>query len=188
MSAYSWREVVAHDQGVAGAALTNTVTATSILPAGALWTLPGNLLKVGSKLHVTAAGQVGNVVTAAPTFAFDVRIGAVSVFTMVAQTSTTAHTALPWKLEVLLTCRAIGSGTSANFFGIGMATSQAFNLTAAADAGTSHPNIILPTTTPAAGTGFDSTTGGIIDLRGTWSAANASNSLTLHHYMLELLT
>lgn len=187
MSQYSWREVVAHDQGVAGAALTNTVTATSLLPAGALWTMPGNLLKVGTKLHITAAGQISNVVTAAPTFAFDVRLGSVSAFTMTAQCSTTAHTSLPWKLQVLLTCRAIGATTTANFFGVGEIMGQAFNLTAAADAGTGHPGILLPTTTPAAGTGFDSTASNQIDLRGTWSAANASNSIQVLHYMLELL-
>lgn len=187
MSAYSWRELIAHNRGVSGAALTNTTTATSLLPAGALCTLGGGLLQIGSKLNITAWGQLGNVVTAAPTFTFDVRFGSISVFTMVGQISTTAHTALPWKLEITLDCRTVGASTTANFFGLGDISGQPFNLTAAADGGTSHPNILLPTTTPAAGTGFDSTVGNAVDLRGTWSAANASNSIQLHYYTLELL-
>lgn len=185
MSTYGWRAPIADSKGVAGAALTNTTTPTSLLPATALVTIGGGTLKVGDKLMITIEGQVSNVVTAAPTLTFDVRIGSVSVFTAVAQCSTTVHTSLPFKAEITLEVRAVGASTAANILGMMELRGQAFNLTAAADGGTGIPTLLLPGTTPAVGTGFDSTAGGQLDFRGTWSAANASNSVTINKYIVE---
>jgi hypothetical protein len=183
MSSYQWRAPIADNRGVAGAALTNTVTATSLLPATALVTIAGGALKVGDKFKVNIEGVLSNVVTAAPTLTLDVRIGSVSVFTAVMQLSTTVHTNVPFKADITLEVKTVGAGTSATILGMMDARSQAINLTAAADAGTSTPNVLYGGV--SVGTGFDSTAGGQLDLRGTWSAANASNSVTINKYLVE---
>lgn len=180
-----WRAPLVDNKGVAGAALTNTTTPTSLLPSTALITIAGGQFKVGDKIKISIEAILSNVVTAAPTLTLDVRFGAVSVFTAVMQLSTTVHSNVPCQAEITLEVKAVGASTSANMLGLMKATSQAINLTAAADAGTGHPTILYGGV--SVGTGFDSTAGGQLDLRGTWSAANGSNSVTVNKYIVELL-
>ncbi len=99
--------------------------------------------------------------------------------------STTAHTTLPWWYEALLTCRAVGS--SANFMGQAIATSQCLSLTAVADSTTTPATLLVPNTTPAVGTNFDSTTSQVIDMFATFSIANAGNLIQLHQFSLEMM-
>jgi hypothetical protein len=46
------------------------------------------------------------------------------------------------------------------------------------------PIQLLPASSPAAGTGFDSTAAFVVDVFGTWSVANASNSIRLDQFSL----
>jgi len=46
---------------------------------------------------------------------------------------------------------------------------------------------LLPNAAPAVGTGFDSTAAQAVNLFGTWSVANAANSILTHQYMVESL-
>lgn len=189
MSRQGWEETLITAQGD-GAALANTTTGASLLPAAARYTLPANYFtEVGKTLRVRACGRVGTVVTTPGTLTLDVRFGTVATPIVVfnggaMNLNVTAQTNATWFLEAEITCRAIGSGTTANMLGTAKFTSRAIIGAAAVAAGgvTSTP---LPDTAPAAGTGFDSTITNVVDLFGTWSIANASNTITLHQFALE---
>jgi hypothetical protein len=186
MSFQSWQQTLITAQSD-GAALSNSTSATSILPAAAKFTLPANLLQIGTAIRVRAAGRVSNIVTTPGTLTLALMFGATTVFSGGAmQLSTTAHTNVPWDLEALLTCRAIGNGTNANLMGQGRFFSQAASISGA-DPTTGHSFLMAPNTAPAVGTGFDSTAAQQVDLLATFSIANAGNALTLHQYVLELL-
>ena len=189
MSRQSWVETLISAE-VAGTNLTASLTATSIIPAAARFTLPANWMDIGRVLRIKATGQLGNIVTTPGTLTIDVRMGPTSnivVFNGGAmQLSSTAHTTLPFMLEIVLTCRAIGSGTSANLMGQGQMTAQSLSLTAVADSATTPATLLLPNTTPAVGTGFDSTVAMVIDLFATFSLNNA-NAIQVMQYTLESL-
>jgi hypothetical protein len=183
----SWQQTLI-SATVAGGALSNTVTPTTILPTSAKITFPNNFFNVGTLLRITGCAQVSNVVTTPGTLTLDLRLGAVIVFNGGAmQMSTTAHTTLPLWYEILLTCRAIGNGTSANFIGQGHAHGQVLSLTAVADSTTTVGNLMMPNTAPAVGTGFDSTATQQLDHFATFSVATSPTNITLQQYVVESL-
>lgn len=169
-----------------GSALTNSTTATSILPAQAKATLGAGFIDViGKAFRLRAHGRISTVVTTPGTLTLDVRFGSVVVANGGAMTlSTSAKTNVAWELDWLLTARAVGGSTSANMMHQGRWTSEAAGATTVAGEAKS---IMLPQSAPAVGTGFDSTAAFVVDLFATWSVANASNSITLHGYVLESL-
>lgn len=187
MSRYSWVETYA-SANADGTALTNTITATSIIPTSAKSTLPSFYFDaIGKALRIRASGRISTVVTTPGTLTLDVRFGSVIVFNGGAiSLNTTAQTNATWMLDAILTCRTIGSGTSATMLGVGRFASRAVIGSAAAAAG-GVGTWLLPDTAPAAGTGFDSTASQAIDLFATWSVASASNSITLHQLLVESL-
>lgn len=176
-----WAQALITAQGD-GSALASSTAATSILPAAAKYTLPANFLAVGTALRVTARGRISTT-TGPPTITFDVRFGAVVVFNGAAVTTVASLTNQTWELVVDLHCRAIGASTSANFMGIGRLTSPIVVGSSGGDA----RSAMLPSSAAAVGTGFDSTAAQQVDLFATWSASSASNSVTLHQFMLESL-
>lgn len=193
MSINSWQETIIATS-VDGAALANTTTPTSILggvgtgASQAKVTLPANYFQVGKILRLRAFGRISTVVTTPGNFTFDVRFGGVVVanggataLNVVAQTNAT------WHLEWLLICRAIGSGTVANMMHSGKWTSRASLNAPAVGTTTGVGTVLFPDTAPAVGTGFDSTASQTVDLFGTWSVANAANSIQTHYYSLESL-
>jgi hypothetical protein len=190
MSLQSWQETLITAQ-TDGTALNTSTTATSILPAAARYTLPANYLSIGKMLRVRAMCRLSNIVTTPGTLTLDIRMGPTSnivVFNGGAmQLSTTAHTNVPLVFEAVLTCRAIGNSTNANFIGQGWALSQALSLTAVADSTTTPAHLLAPNTAPAVGTGFDSTVAMVVDIYATFSVSNAGNGITLHQYSLESL-
>lgn len=166
---------------VAGAALNTSATATSLLPAQAKLTLPTNYFNdIGRPLRIRASGKLSNIVTTPGTLTMDIRFGATVVFNGGAmQMSTTAHTDVPWWWEVWMTLRA--SGSSANFMGQSVFTSQAVSISGA-DPTTGHSILMAPNTAPAVGSNFDATALQQIDLFGKFSISNAANSITLEQY------
>jgi hypothetical protein len=153
-------------------------TAASVLDPTWVQPIPANYLKVGSRFRITVTGAISNVVTAAPTFTFQVMLGAVAVFsTGAVTTNTTANTNIPFRLVIDLRVNAIGSSTSANIVGSALLTCTAFAAGSTA--------ITLPTTAPAAGTGFDSTVANNLDFFVACSASNAANAITIWDYMAE---
>jgi hypothetical protein len=169
-----------------GAALTNSTTPTSLLPAIAKPTLPANYLFAGKMFRVTASGRISTVVTTPGTLTLDLRFGSVAVFGSGAMTlNTTAQTNVHWLYEALLTVRAVGSGTSANVLGQGKWTSHAVIGSSAIGTAGAGSQLLAYNTAPAAGTGFDSTAANTVDLFATWSVANAANSITCHQFIIE---
>jgi hypothetical protein len=190
MSMQTWVETLMAAQ-VDGVALTNSTTATSLLggtgtgASAAKVTLPANWFQIGRVLRVRAAGRISTVVTTPGTLTLDLRMGAVIAANGGAMTlSTTAKTNVAWDLEWLLTCRSIGSGTTTTLMHQGKFTSEAAGATTVVG---EAKVIMLPQSAPAVGTGFDGTASQTIDLFGTWSVANAANSIQLHQYTVEAL-
>lgn len=169
-----------------GSALTNSTTATSILPGQAKYTLPANFIDaIGKVFRVRAHGRISTVVTTPGTLTLDVRFGAVIVANGGAMTlSTSAKTNVAWELDWLLTARSIGASTSATLMHQGRFTSEAAGATTVAG---EAKCIMLPQSAPAVGTGFDSTAASVVDLFATWSVANGSNSIQLHGFIFESL-
>jgi hypothetical protein len=176
-----------------GPALSSFTTAVTCLPSAARYKLPANeIANFGKQFKIEFAGRISNVVTAQPSFFFQVMMGPTS--SIIAFTtgnllcSTTAHTTVPIVGEILLTARSIGAGTAATFMGQARIFSQAFVASGAtADGANTHTMLMAPNTTPAVGTGFDSTVDNWIDLFCGCSVSNASNGFTLHQYSLQSL-
>ena len=186
MQGYTYTECIATMQA-AGPNLTASTTPSSLLNAQAKATLkPGFFDRAGKAVLVKFAGQLGNIVTTPGTLTLDVRMGPTSniiVFNGGAmQLSSTAHTTLPIIGEILLTCRSVGGG-GATLMGQGIVTSLCLSLTAVADSTTTPATLLMPNTTPAVGTGFDSTVSMVVDMFGTFSLNNA-NAIQLHQYWL----
>ena len=195
MSRQGWSECLMTAEGD-GTALTASITATSIIPSGARAILPANWADVGRQLRFTLAGRISNIVTTPGTFTFDLRLGTIATPIVVAnlgavQLNAVVQTNVSWWLDVMVTIRAIGSGTAANAIGIGLFVSQAIvgggtgvaGAATAGGAGTSSYSQVLPQVSPAVGTGFDSTVSNAVDLFATWSLNNA-NTITVHEYAL----
>lgn len=169
-----------------GAALTNTTTATSLLPVIAKPTLPANYLFAGKMLRVRATGRISTVVTTPGTLTIDFRLGSVNVVSSGAMTlNTVAQTNTPWIYDMICTVRAVGATTTANILGQGLWTSHAVIGSAAIGSGGAPSQIMPYNAAPAVGTGFDSTAAQLVDLFGTWSVANAANSITCHQFLIE---
>lgn len=192
LSLQTWQETLVTSQ-VDGTARSSFTTAITVLPDQARYTLPAGFFSApGKAMRIRAAGRISNVVTAQPTFTYQVQMGPTSnitVFTTGAlTTSTTAHTNVPWELEVLLTCRAVGASTTANLMGQARIFSQAFvSSGATADGANTHTMLMAPNTAPAVGTGFDSTVSMVVDLFVACGTSNASNAIQCHQYVLEAL-
>jgi hypothetical protein len=190
MSLQTWQETLINTN-VDGAAVTNTTTPTSIIggtgtgASQAKITLPANFFYVGRMIRLFAAGRMSTVVTTPGTLTLDIRLGAVIAANGGAMVlSTTAKTNVAWWLDWILTCRAIGSGTTSNLMHQGMFSSEAAGATTVAGEAKS---IMMPQSAPAVGTGFDSTAAQTIDLFATWSVANAANSIQMHQYKFAAL-
>ncbi len=182
-SRQTWQETLIASE-IDGTALNTSITATSIIPPAARFTLPANYMDIGKTLRVTAQGRVSTFTSG--TLTLDYRMGPTSnivVFNGGAIVMVVSVTNKTFELTALLTCRAIGSATSANLMGIGRFVSAAVGTADAANAKT----VMLPDNTPAVGTGFDSTVAMVTDVFATWSVSNAANSIQVHNYVLEAL-
>jgi hypothetical protein len=185
MSLQTWQETLVAAQ-VDGPALTAAAAATC-LPAAAKITLPANYFYIGRALRIKASGRISSLITTPGTARYDVRVGGVIAFDGLAALLDTVagHTNVGWMLELLLTCRAIGGGTSANLMGQGLWTCEDL-LGVPATAPKGVLAAILPwNSAPAVGTGFDSTIANTLDLFFTQTVA--TGSMTLHQYLVEAL-
>lgn len=190
MSAGGWLECLTAAK-VAGPSLSAFTTAVTAIPSPARHTIPADEWDEGDQIIVRASGRISNVVTAQPTFTFQLMLGTVATpiiaFTTGAiLTSTTAHTTVPWWLDANLTVRAIGSGTTANLMGQAIVHSRAFlDAGATADITTlGHPSLLAPETTPAVGTGFDTNIPNVVDFFIACSTNNAGNLVQVEQYAL----
>lgn len=184
MSLQTWRETLVSQQAT-GTFFATYTTSKSVINPQALYVLPAGFWYPGRGMHIEVRGAISNIVTTPGTVTFEVKMGPTSnivVFTTGAmQMSTTAHTKLPFKLDIDLTCRAVGNSTSANLMGQACMESQTVSVSGA-DATTGHATLMAPNTSPAVGTGFDSTTASILDLWVGFSISNAANGVQIEQY------
>lgn len=192
MGLQTWQETLINSI-VDGVAITNTTTATSLLggvgtgASHAKLTIPANYLQVGRVLRVSAQGRISTVVTSPGTLTLDCRLGGIIIANGGSMAlNIVAKTNVAWWLDWILTCRAIGSGTNANFMHQGQWVSEAVIGSPLPSAG-GNGTFLIPASAPAVGTGFDSTAAGTFDLFAAWSTANAANSILCHQYRLEAL-
>src|SRR4051794_10924610 len=188
MSNQTFQETLAVQRAV-GTLLNTYTAAKSIINPAALATLPANYLTPGRRLRIVCRGGLSNIVTTPGTINFQVKVGGVAAFdTGAIQLNATAHTTLPFWLEIGMTVRAIGSGTAANLIGLAQLTGRMFTLTAGqTDDAQGMQTLLAPATAPAVGTGFDSTIANIIDLWAGFSISNAGNGIQIQEYTLESL-
>lgn len=188
MSLQTWVETLIQ-QSVQGPALNTSTTPTSILPTSAKYVLPANFFNIGKMLRIKAFGNMSNIVTTPGTLTISVRFNTtpIVVFTSSAmQMNAVAKANLPWIAEILLCCRAIGTGTSANLMGGGTFQGESIVGSPLPAAGGSG-GLVMPVTTPAVGTGFDSTVPNLVDLFAAFSISNASNNILTEMYTLEAM-
>src|SRR4051812_42516578 len=122
MPSQEWGQgVVAQD--AAGVLYNNYTTAKSIINQNCLYGFYGNQWKPGKKLRITVHMAVSNIVTTPGTVTFQVMFGTTVVFTTGAvQLNATAHTLLPAKLVIDMTCQLENTtvgGAVAKFMGQG---------------------------------------------------------------------
>ena len=166
----------------------SAAAAASCLPTYVPTTLPAGYWQIGRMWRITASGRISTVVTTPGTARFDLRMAAVTAWDSLAiPLNIVARVNVSWYLEVLLTCRSVGSGTSATLFGHGMWLSDD-NINVALPATGPGPGgqLVPYNTAPVVGTGFDSTAALAMDFRFTQTAA--TGSMTMHQFMIEQLT
>lgn len=177
MANNSWGQALATLK-VAGPAVTNTTVATSVLGTGAgqdaRFNLASNYVNLGSRFKIEAAGIISTASASPGTLTWTVQFGSVAVYTGAASgTLATSAANLAFSLEINLTVRAVGGGTNGSIEGSGFLLSAGLSATT--------PIQLLGS---SAGSGFDTTSSGFVDLFATWSVASASNTLNLTDYVL----
>ena len=162
--------------------------AASCVPTYVPTTLPAGYWQIGRIWRLTARGRISCAVTTPGTARWDLRLGGVVAFDSLAiPLNIVAKTTVPWTLDVMLTCRAVGSGTSANLIGQGLWLSEAALLVAVPSTGPGPGGNTLPyNTAPVVGTGFNSQSALTLDFFFTQTVA--TGSMTLHQFMIEQMT
>lgn len=157
--------------------------AASCIPVASRLILPNNYWTVGKQWKIKLQGRISCVVTTPGTARFDLRTGPsgtiIAFDTGALNLNIVAKTTVPFDLEVDLTCRSVGTGTSTTLFGIGKFTSEAVVGAPLPSAG-GNGVLLVPVGTPAVGTGFDNTAANAVDMFFTQTAA--TGSMTVHNY------
>lgn len=185
----SWGQTLTVQQG-AGTLLNTYTTAKSVLNTESLLVLPSKFFdKVGKQIRMLVTGGISNIVTTPGTIVFQLMLGSVVAWTSGnIQLNATAHTTLPFWLDVLLTLHVVGSGTTAKLVGQGLLVGMMFTNTAAqTDGANTMTAMTVPTTAPADGTGFDSTAAQTIDFWTGFSISNAGNGVQVSQFSFQSL-
>jgi hypothetical protein len=159
----------------AGTALANSTTLTDISPAPQIL-VPANMLDVGQVIRLTAFGVFST--TATPTLLTGFYWGGVAGTALGATGAITTGTATNWLWRTEYEGRVRTTGTGGTIMGSG----QMFLGTSL----TAMSVSALPGTALAAVT-IDTTTAKALTVGAQWSAASASNTITCHHFSVELI-
>jgi hypothetical protein len=188
VSVQTWTEVLATQQA-AGTLFNTYTTAKTVLNPQALYVLPAGFWSIGKSLEIIVHAGVSNRVTGPDTMTFQIMHGSTVVFTSGAvNLTTTAHTTIPAIITCTLTCRSVGSGTSATLMGQFYLEGQMFAQAASlADNAGGTGYALGPNTAPAVGGGFDSTVSNILDFWVAQSVSNAGNGIQVQQYMVKSL-
>lgn len=187
MPAQTWNQTLIAQQAQ-GTFLATYTTAKSVINPQAVAVLPAGFFAApGTAIRVDVLGAISNIVTTPGTITFQVMLGSVVAFTSAAiQMSTTAHTKLPFRLTAWLTTRVVGNSTTAQLIGMSEAVSQTFSISTS-DSTSSHSIVQAPNTSPALGTGFDSTVAQSLDFWAGFSISNAANGIQVEQYFVTSL-
>lgn len=176
---------------VAGTTDGPTLTAAaraSCIPTASRIVLPNSYFYIGKAISIRMHGRISNAVTTPGTARFDICLGAAGttiVFdTLALNLNIVAKTTVPWVFEAYLICRAVGTGTSTNFFGYGTFQSEAVVGSPLPTVG-GNGGLIVPVGTPAVGAGFDNTAASALDVFFTQTVA--TGSLTVHNFRVDAL-
>jgi hypothetical protein len=191
MPQQGWNEGVV-TQKAAGAAYATYTTAKTVINQQDLYSLYPGFWTLGKKIRVTVHAALSNIVTTPGTVTFQVMLGTIVAWTSGAiQLNATAHTLLPMKLVVDLTCQLTNTtvgGVIAKLMGQGVLTGVMFTKTAGQTDGANTETVInVPVTTPALGTAFDSTISQILDFWVGFSISNSGNGIQVAQYDVEFL-
>ena len=176
-------ETVAEAQ-IDGTALTAAARA-SALPAQSKRTIqPGFFRFIGQQARLRASGRISCAVTTPGTARYDLSFDSAVVFdTQAMNLNVVAKTNVGWWLDVLLTCRAVGS--AGNLIGQGIWCSEAGVGNPVPTAGGSAPFVVPYNTAPVPGANFDTTIAHVVDFFFTQTVG--TGSMTLHQFSLESL-
>ena len=176
---------------VMGATDGPTLTAAaraSCIPTANRIVLPNNFFYIGRAIKVVLSGRISCAVTTPGTARFDICMGSAGttvVFdTLALNLNIVAKTTVPFALEVLLVCRAVGTGTSTTFFPRGQFTSEAVIASPLPAVG-GNGSLLVPVGTPAVGAGMDNTAASALDVFFTQTVA--TGSMTVHNYQVDVL-
>lgn len=182
-------------QHQAGTLQNTYTTAKSVINSQAITPIPPGFLQLGDTVRVRASGGISNIVTSQPTFTFQVMMGTAQPSNIIAfttgaiTTTTTAHTLIPFEIEIYLRLDSEGSGTAAKWLGQACLRGIMWVVSGAtADLTDSMSIIMAPNTAPAVGTGFDSTVLNYLDFFVGISASSASNGIQIYQYTVEYLS
>ena len=176
MPSQSWVALTPSLPFADGTALANSITLTAISPLPDV-TIPANFLFAGSRLRITAAGRYST--TATPTLNWGIYyggVGGVAAGVTGAITMPTTVTNLTWTLDATLTVRTAGST------GTGLVTGSVTYGSSA----TASLSVMIPSSAPATFVA-DTTTAKTLVLGATWGTASASNTITVHEWLVESL-
>ena len=170
-----------------GPTLTAAARASCIPTANRI-VLPNNFFYIGKAIKILMSGRISCAVTTPGTARFDICLGSAGttvVFDSLALNLNVAgKTTVPWFMEVLLVCRAVGSGAATTFFSRGQFTSEAIVGAALPSAG-GNASLLIPVGTPAVGGGCDNTAASAVDVFFTQTVA--TGSFTVHNYRVDVL-
>lgn len=157
--------------------------AASCIPVASRIILPSNYWTVGKHWRVKLAGRISCAVTTPGTARFDFRTGPsgtiIAFDTGALGLNIVAKTTVPWRLELDLACRAVGTLATTTLFGIGDFASEAVVGSPLPSAG-SNGSLLCPVGAPAVGIGFDNTAANAVDFFFTQTVS--TGSMTVHQY------
>ena len=176
---------------VMGATDGPTLTAAaraSCIPTAERVVLGNKFFYIGRAMKFLLSGRISCAVTTPGTARYDICMGSAGT-TIVFDTgalnlNVVAKTTVPWFLETLLVCRAVGSGTATTFFPRSQFTSEAVVGSPLPSAG-GNGSLLVPVGTPAVGAGMDNTAASALDVFFTQTVA--TGSMTVHNYQVDVL-
>lgn len=176
---------------VMGATDGPTLTAAaraSCIPTANRIVLPNNFFYIGRALKMALSGRISCVVSTPGTARYDICMGSAGTTivydTLALNLNIVAKTTVPWMLEVLLVCRAVGNGALTTFFSLGQFTSEAVVGSPLPSVG-GNSSLLAPVGTPAVGAGMDNTAASALDAFFTQTVA--TGSMTVHNYQVDVL-
>lgn len=186
MPTQGWNQTLV-TQRTAGTLFNTFTTAKTVINQQDLYGFYANYFQLGTKLNIRVNGAISNIVTTPGTIVFQVMLGSVIAWSSgTIQLNATAHTTLPFRLDIDLTCQltntAVG-GAVAKLMGAGQLSGVMFTKTAGQTDGANTETVMMvPVTAPALGTAFDSTVSQILDFWAGFSISNAGNGVRIDQY------